>query len=132
MIWSYHPETPAVWALHRGDRRVASVCWLHDPEHLSVTMTRLVDRLNLPADQCAPSATPTWSVAQLPCTEGTIPGAWSTFSVAGVEVLVVVWDKLPSRLAEWQQRILDALDAGRGLPAVRIPNLPPSTRSEAA
>jgi len=128
--WSYQSSNLAgVYELHRAGRHVASAWWFHEPQAVAVAMCRLVDRLNLPAAECAPSPDPTWSLSLLPCTEGTIPAAWGTFSLDGVEVMAVVWEIAPLRLDEWHQRILDGLNAGRGLPAIAIPNL---SRSAAA
>lgn len=108
---------------------IATVWWVHLPAHPTVVMTRLIDSLNLPGAQCAPSPCPVWSLELLPCTPGTIPAAWATFVLDDVEVMAVVWQLLPLRLDEWHQRILDALNPGRGLPAVFIPDLPDSRQN---
>ena len=109
--------------LYNG-RVLAEAWWLHELAYPAVTMTRLVDRLNLPASECAPSTSPTWSLALLPQAggEGSVPAAWGVFSVDGRDALHVVWLLLPLRLDEWHQRLLDGLNAGRGLPAVRRPD----------
>lgn len=119
-------STPGLYELRYNDSTdpIATVWWVHLPAHPTVVMTRIVDRLNLPAVECAPSPSPVWSLEVLPCTEGTIPAAWGTFVLDGIEVMAVVWRLLPLRVDEWHQRILDGLNPGRGLPAVFIPNLP--------
>ena len=127
MSWTWTSSPLAgVHQLHRADKHVASIWWFHEPQHTSVVMTRIVDRLNLPAAECAPSPDPTWALALVPCNETSIPAAWGTFSLDQVEVMACVWEIMPARLANWHQRILDALNVGRGLPAVSIPNLPRS------
>lgn len=90
-------------------------------------MTRIVDRLNLPAVECRPSKTPIWSMR--PIDEGhpeqvhSTPRAVQAYFLDQVEVCEVVWYRYPRNLPELHQRILDALNAGRGLPAVHIPAL---------
>lgn len=123
MSWSHRQGNwDGVWELHRAGTHVASVWWFHDPVHVAVAMTRIVDRLNLPAAECAPSPAPSWSVTVPPCEDAPTAAAWGTFTTAGVEAMAVVWQIEPRRLAGWHQRILDALNAGRGLPAVELAN----------
>lgn len=122
--WSYRSATPDVFELVYNDRHVADCWWIYMPAHPTVTMTRIIDRLNLPAVECAPSQYPVWTVELLECTEGAIPSAWGTFVFARVEVMSVVWQIVPARLDEWHQRIVDALNPGRGLPVVEPVGLP--------
>lgn len=124
--WEYRPMSSlGRYELLYNGRVLAEAWWLHELAYPAVTMTRLVDRLNLPASECAPSTSPTWSLALLPQAggEGSVPAAWGVFSVDGRDALHVVWLLLPLRLDEWHQRLLDGLNAGRGLPAVDVPTV---------
>ncbi|MDO8391027.1 MAG: hypothetical protein Q7V57_11100 [Actinomycetota bacterium] len=130
-VWVSLQRSPEIYELRRASRLVACVWWIHPPAHLSVVMARILDSLNRPAVDCAPSPSPTWSCALLPCTEGTIPAAWGVLTVdaldrPAVEAAHVVWEILPLRLDEWHQRIVDALNVGRGMPAVTVAPDPPA------
>lgn len=118
--WTWQSASPGIYDLSYATRRVASVWWFHEPAHPAVAMTRIVDGLNLPLDECAPSPTPTWSVKSIPCGTGSTESGWGSFMLGDLEVMAVVWDVLPRHLDACHQRILDALDAGRGLPAVDV------------
>lgn len=96
---------------------------MHEPAHPSVTLARIVDRLNLPAAQCSPSTSPTWSMRSIETGENSIPRHWQSYYLGDVETMAVLWFKRPGSYLGWHQRILDALNAGRGLPAVTVPAL---------
>ena len=120
-MWSARTtNNPAIYELLYNDALIASAWWLHQPQHPAVVVARIVDRLNLPAAECAPSTRPTWSMVPFVCNPETIPAAWQNYLLDGVESLALVWEKLPARLDEWNQRVLDALNTGRGLPAVEL------------
>lgn len=130
-VWSSRPgDCPEIYELDHGTRWAASCYWYHLPAHPSVTMTRIVDRLNLAAAQCAPSTAPSWTAADVPADREANPTAWRVYSLDGAEVMAIIWRKIPARVEEWHQRILDALNDGRGLQAVQVPAL--VARSDAA
>jgi hypothetical protein len=131
--WEYRStHREFVYELHHDGRLVADLWWLYPPAHVSVAMTRIVDRLNLPAAECAPSDEPVWSsVSDERCTGESIPYAEEAFVFHLVEVMVVRWWSRTTRMVEWHQRIVDALNSGRGLPAVEPVQLP-RVRPEAA
>ena len=123
--WTHEPtDYPGIYHLVFAGRPAAECYWFHNPSHPSVTMTRIVDRLNLPAADCAPSPDPTWSMVDMPPDREKNPGAWRTYRLNGVDVMAVIWKRQPTRIEGWHQRILDALNTGRGLPAVDIPSSP--------
>lgn len=60
--WEYRPMSAlGRYELLYNGRVLAEAWWLHELAYPAVTMTRLVDRLNLPAAECAPSVAPTWT-----------------------------------------------------------------------
>ena len=60
--WEYRPMSAlGRYELLYNGRVLAEAWWLHELAYPAVTMTRLVDRLNLPGGRVCPSVAPTWT-----------------------------------------------------------------------
>lgn len=119
---------PGCWDLRYAGVKAAALVWCHAPRLEHWAMDRIVDALNLPAAECAPSLDPVWRFQRL------TPHRWwgSTPQVVEVMVgttvapdaLVVWWEPQVRAVGNWSQRIADALNSGRH--GARIDLAPPA------
>ena len=122
MNWSYRSvsDQPGVYDLRYTDRVVARLSWVHLPQHPSLTMMRLVARLNLPAAECAPCPCPVWEWAPITTPDGS-PREFVGRPIGDTRDGVwLKWLMVSSRQDEWMQRLLDGLNPGRNLPPVIV------------
>ena len=118
--WSVGP-TDGYYQLSTKGRVVAELMFLRRGALEHVAMQRVTDSLNRLAEDHGPSLTPTWWAVEVGHVEGTIPREFALTAGGRSKTLItVLWFVVPSdrRLAQVMRRILDGLDAGRGLPAV--------------
>ena len=132
MSWSLRSFRPDSWELcwttTDGDTfRVGECCWMHLPQHPAVAMQRISDRLNAqtptaPADgdgvgQLDVSG---WWCQIIAAHPEQRPLMWVGFYHQDVEAMVLVWDRVPTHHDRWHARVVAALSAGDGLPAVTL------------